>query len=524
MRNLEIFDSTLRDGAQARNISFTVEDKLNIVRALDALGVRYIEAGNPTSNPKDLEFFTRAALLHLQNAELVAFGSTRHRERTPQDDPLLQRLLGAGTGTVAIFGKSSELHAREVLGVSLEENLHMIEETVRYCVQNGKQVIFDGEHFFDGYKQNPDYAMRTLQAAASAGAMRLVLCDTNGGCFPDEIAEITGKAVARFGGMVGIHCHDDMGCAVAGSLMAVGAGAVQVQGTFIGFGERCGNANLSAVIPSLQLKRGYACIPEGQLCELTATARYVAEVANIVLPAQLPYVGASAFAHKGGMHIDGVTKLRSSFEHVDPASVGNERDLLLSEMSGRTSLLHKIRAFAPGLRKDSAQVAQLMDILKGLEFEGYQFESASASFELVVLRHLELFSSPYRVELFRIVGEQADKQESKLSSAIVKVQVGERSEITAAEGQGPVNALDKALRKALEVFYPEIRDIRLVDYKVRVMEPQRATAAKVRVFIETTDGAASWTTVGVSTDIINASFKALTESMDYKLYRSAKGL
>lgn len=516
----EIFDSTLRDGAQAFGISFTVEDKLNITKALDTLGIRYIEAGNPTSNPKDFEFFERVSQLHLQYAELVAFGSTRHRLKTAGTDPLCQKLLQAGTKTVAIFGKASQMQAREVLGVSPDENLFMITDTIHYFVEQGRQVFFDAEHFFDGYKEDPHYALKVLKTAYNAGASRIVLCDTKGGCFPHEIAQITRMAVDECGDTVGIHCHDDMGCAVACSIEAVRAGAVQVQGTFLGFGERCGNANLSAIIPNLQLKLGRSCIPPEGLRNLTAAAHYIAEVSNIVLSPQMPYVGAGAFAHKGGMHIDAVNKCPASFEHVEPSQVGNERDILLSEVSGRASLLAKIHKFVPGLQKDSPETLELMELLKGLEHEGYQYESATASFELTVLRHLKMYTPPYRVELFKIIGEQSDPHAPKLSSAIVKVRVGERTAITADEGQGPVNALDKALRKALEVFYPAIHDMRLTDYKVRVMDPQQATAARVRVFIEVTDGKSVWTTVGVSTDIINASFRALTDSIDYKLFRA----
>lgn len=518
MKSVEIFDSTLRDGAQARKISFTVEDKLNITRALDRFGVRYIEAGNPTSNPKDMEFFRRAGELHLKHASLVAFGSTHHRSHLPQEDPLCLKLLEAGTDTVAVFGKASQFQAREVLGVTEEENLQMIARTVRFFCEHGREVFFDAEHFFDGYAENPDYALAALRAAKEAGASRLILCDTNGGTFPEEIADAVRAVRARFDSCIGIHCHDDMDCAVAGSIAAVRAGAVQVQGTFLGFGERCGNANLSAIIPSLQLKLGYQCIPQENMVELTDTARYIAEVSNVVAAPGLPYVGRGAFAHKGGMHIAAVEKCTASFEHIDPAAVGNERDLLLSEMSGRASLLRKVSGVAPWLTKESPETATLMELLKRLEYEGYQFESATASFELCVLETLGLFRAPYSVELFKIIGERLDSGDSRLSSAIVKIRVGDRSEITAAEGEGPVNALDCAMRKALEVFYPVIGNMRLIDYKVRVMEPGRATAAKVRVLIESTDGVRNWTTVGVSTDIINASFQALTDSVAYLLY------
>lgn len=522
LRPVEIFDSTLRDGAQARKIAFTVVDKLNIMRALDRFGVRYIEAGNPTSNPKDMEFFERAKGLRLERAELVAFGSTHHRSHAPETDPLCQKLLEAGTDTVAIFGKASRFQAEVILGVTAEENLRMIRDTLRFFREKGRAVFFDAEHFFDGFAADEDYAFEVLRTAKEAGASRLVLCDTNGGTFPEEMAAAVRKAAERFGDIIGVHCHDDIGCAVAGSIAAVRAGAVQVQGTFLGFGERCGNANLSAIIPSLQLKLGLSCVPPESLPELTAVARYIGEVSNVVPAPGLPYVGRGAFAHKGGMHIAAVEKCPASFEHIDPAAVGNEREMLLSEMSGRASLLRKVHGIAPWLEKESPETAKLMDMLKRLEHEGYQFESATASFELCVLGALGLFRAPYSVELFKIIGERMDSGVSRLSSALVKVRVDERTEITAAEGEGPVNALDCALRKALEVFYPAVCGIHLIDYKVRVMEPGRATAAKVRVLIETTDGAQTWTTVGVSTDIINASFQALTDSVDYKLYLMSK--
>jgi 2-isopropylmalate synthase len=522
LRSVEIFDSTLRDGAQSAGISFSVEDKLHIARALARLGIPYIEAGNPASNPKDIEFFLRAQKIPELFSRLVAFGSTHRRGNRPQEDPLCQRLLEAGTGCVCIFGKSSKIQASRVLGVSMEENLSMIADTVRFFCSRGRQVFYDAEHFFDGYHDDPAYSLATLRAAREAGAQRLILCDTNGGSFPEDIAAITRKAAGEFGDCIGIHCHDDMGCAVAGSLMAVEAGAVQVQGTFLGYGERCGNANLSAIIPSLQLKRGYPCLPGEQLRRLTKTARYIAGISNFILPPQLPYIGSSAFAHKGGMHIDAVQKYSGSFEHIDPALVGNERDLLLSEQSGRTGLLLKLSAAVPGLQRDSSEAAELVELLKRMEYEGYQFESATASFELLVLRRLGRLQPFYQVELFRSIGEQSDEAHTRPSSATVKVRVGNKTEITADEGDGPVNALDRALRKALEAFYPAVRQMRLTDYKVRVMEPQNATAAKVRVFIESSDGENSWTTVGVSTDIINASFRALTDAVDYKLYCDAR--
>ncbi|MGI5966871.1 MULTISPECIES: citramalate synthase [Anaerotruncus] len=520
MKRIEIFDSTLRDGAQGESVSYSVEDKLNIVRSLDKLGIDYIEAGNPFSNPKDAEFFERVKGISLSHARIVAFGSTRRRGVPVTEDKNCAALLRAGTGCVSVFGKSSDWQVREVLGTTPEENLRMIFDTVDFFVRAGKRVFFDGEHFFDGYKQNPYYAVETLEAAEKAGACKLVLCDTNGGCFPDEIAAVTAEMEKRFPGKIGIHCHNDTGCAVAATIAAVKAGADHVQGTYIGIGERCGNANLAAAIANLQLKLGYLCIPPDRVSRLTKTARYISEVSNVRLPHSMPYVGKSAFAHKGGMHVDGVMKNSAAFEHINPESVGNRRQILLSEVSGRTALMSKVAEFVPNLRKDSPELQKLVDKLKALEYEGYQFEAATASFEMVVLKELGYFKPFFELELFRIIGEQ-DAADRHMASAMVKLRVGDRYEITADEGDGPVHALDRALRKALEVFYPGLSGVRLIDYKVRVMDTGKATAALVRVLIETSDGENIWTTVGVSTDIINASIHALVDSMEYKLYRDS---
>ncbi|MCI8648643.1 MAG: citramalate synthase [Anaerotruncus sp.] len=517
MKRIEIFDSTLRDGAQGENVSFSVEDKLNIARALDGLGVEYIEAGNPFSNPKDAAFFQRAGELRLERAHLVAFGSTRRRGVRVEEDKNCAALLAAGTECVAIFGKSSDWQVREVLGATPDENLQMISDTVAWLTKSGRRVFFDAEHFFDGYKHNPYYAVQTLRAAFDAGAHKLVLCDTNGGCFPQEVRRITLEMEQQFPGAIGIHCHDDTGCAVANTLAAVQAGASHVQGTLIGIGERCGNTNLSTVIANLQLKQDYHCIPNDRLVRLTPTARLLAEICNIHLPHTMPYVGKSAFAHKGGMHVDGVQKNSAAFEHISPEKVGNRRQILLSEVAGRAALAAKICEFVPELSKDSPELAALVEKLKELEYEGYQFEAAAASFEMVVLKELGRFLPFFHLELFRIIGEQ-DTYNRHMASAMVKLRVDEQYEITADEGDGPVHALDRALRKALEVFYPTLAGVRLIDYKVRVMEAGKATASMVRVLIESSDGAHSWTTVGVSKDIINASIHALIDSMEYKLY------
>ncbi|MDP4153297.1 MAG: citramalate synthase [Bacillota bacterium] len=522
-RQVEIFDSTLRDGAQGEGIAFTVEDKLKVVETLDNLGVKYIEAGNPGSNPKDLEFFKRVKNITLQNSAIVAFGSTRRRDINVEDDANVKSLLTADTKYVAIFGKSWDLHVKEIIKTTLEENLKMIEETLSFFVNKGKTVIYDAEHFFDGYKNNPEYAMKTLEAAIKGGAAVLALCDTNGGCFPTEIYDIANKVVKAFpNAKVGIHCHNDSGLAVANSLMAVAAGAGHVQGTYNGFGERCGNANLSTVIADLQLKKGYICIPEENVSSLTDAAHRIASIANMILDNGMPFVGKSAFAHKGGMHIDGVNKVSRSFEHIDPQIVGNERRFLMSEVSGRSTIISKLQNIDPTLEKDSPETQKILKLLKEKEHRGYQYEAAEASFELLVLKALGRYKPFFDLAYFKTTGDKLTTHGSEsrnTSTAIISLIVGGENEITAAEGDGPVNALDLALRKALEVFYPALSSVQLTDYRVRVMEAKNATASKVRVLIESTDGEKTWSTVGVSTDIIQASWKALVDSIEYKLIK-----
>jgi 2-isopropylmalate synthase len=519
-RKIFIFDSTLRDGAQAESISYSIEDKWKIVLALDELGIDYIEAGNPGSNPKDLEFFNQIKTHQLKQAKITGFGSTRRKGMKVEDDANNQLLLDTDSTVVTIVGKSWDLHVKDVINTSLDENLDMIGETVAFFKKKGKEVIFDAEHFFDGFKSNPKYAFDTLQAAADGGADWLILCETNGGVFPGEVYEITKNMIKKFSLPVGIHCHNDCGMAVANSMMAVEAGATQVQGTFIGFGERCGNANLSTTIPNLQLKKDYECITGDQLIKLTSTARMVAEVSNIPLDNYLPYVGKSAFAHKGGMHVDGVIKVPRSFEHVKPDETGNERRFLMSEVSGRSTILEKIQKVSPELKKNSKQTQSIIDMLKKSEHDGYQFEGAESSFELMIRKHLGKYQPFFQLESFTIISEQSLKNGNSNSSAIIKVNVDGEEEITASEGDGPVNALDRALRKALEVFYPELKDVHLTDFKVRVLNPEEATAAKVRVLIESTDGKNIWTTVGVSTDILQASCIALVDSIEYKLMKN----
>jgi 2-isopropylmalate synthase len=521
MKSVQIFDSTLRDGAQSENVNFSVEDKFNVVKALDEFGVTFIEAGNPASNPKDMEFFKKIGNLKLKNSKLVAFGSTRRKNITCGEDGNVAVLAGANVEYVAVFGKSWDMHAAEIIGTTLEENLAMIYDTIKYLTDSGKKVFFDAEHYFDGYKANPEYALETLRTAEKAGAVGVVLCDTNGGCFPDEISTITAEAVKTVSVDVGIHCHNDSGCAVANSIAAVDAGAVQIQGTLIGIGERCGNTNLATVIAGLQLKRGMHCVPEENISDLTRLARYIAEVSNMKLSGNMPYVGKSAFSHKGGMHADGVMKNPKSFEHTPPESVGNKRNILLSEVAGRSAILHRINQIAPELTKDSPETKELIDLLKDMEFKGYQYEAAEASFELLVKKHLGRMKNYFGIDYFKIIGEKSGDFQNP-SSAIVKIKVGDKTEIAADEGDGPVNAIDKALRQALTVFYPSIAEIHLTDYKVRVVDGNAATAAMVRVLIESTDGKDVWTTVGASTDIINASVTALVDSLEYKLMKDEK--
>lgn len=521
MKKIYVYDSTLRDGAQAQGISFSVEDKIKIAEKLDRLGADYIEAGNPGSNPKDLEFFQKIKKMELKHAKLVAFGSTRRVNIPVEEDANVKALLSADTRAVAIFGKSWDFHVLEILRTTHEENLRMICETVRFFKDNGKEVIFDAEHFFDGYKSNSEYALKTLQAAIDAGADSICLCDTNGGTFTSDISRITEAVKKSFNAVVGIHCHNDTGMAVANSVAAVEAGAIQVQGTFNGIGERCGNANLCAIIPNLQLKLGMNCIPAQNMPLLTETARYIAEIANIVPDERMPYVGNCAFAHKGGMHIDAVNKNPASFEHVNPELIGNSRRILTSEVAGRSTILRKINEIDSNIKKDSPETQVIIDRLKKLEHEGYQFEGAENSFELVIRRLLEKYKPFFELKEYKVIVSEPSVDDVG-ASAMIKIKVGGEEEITAAEGDGPVNALDMAIRKALEKFYPQLKEMRLTDYKVRILDSASATAAKTRVLIESTDGKDVWSTIGVSTNIIEASWQALVDSIEYKLLKDEK--
>jgi 2-isopropylmalate synthase len=513
---ITVLDSTLRDGAQGEGISFSVTDKLNIARALDELGVDLVEAGNPGSNPKDLDFFREAKGLGLKHAELAAFGSTRRRGATCQEDEALASLLGADTPVVVIFGKSWDLHVKQVLKVSLEENLAMIRDTVAFLKVSGRRVIYDAEHFFDGFAADADYAFKTLRAAAEAGAECLVLCDTNGGSLPDAVGPLAARVVKEIGLPVGIHAHNDSGLAVANSLAALQAGAVHAQGTLVGFGERCGNANLSTLVADIALKLGLECLQPDSLPKLARITRRVAEISNVNFDESMPFVGLKAFAHKAGMHVDAVLKTSLSFEHVAPEAVGNERRILASEVGGRSVILERLKKLDPTATKESPLVAQVVKRLKEMERLGYQFEGADASLDLLMRKAAGRYKPFFELGHYRTIGEPPS--EGRLSAqALVKVRVDGEDAISAAEGDGPVHALDLALRKALEKFYPSLASMRLTDFKVRVLDTKSATAATVRVLIESTDGEVAWTTVGVSTDVIEASWIALVDSIEYKL-------
>lgn len=509
-----IYDCTLRDGSQGEEISLSVADKLRIAERLDDFGIAYIEGGWPGSNPKDAEFFARAKETTWKNCRLAAFGSTRLWRNPVDRDPNLQSLLAAETPTVTVFGKSWDFHVLRALNIELDQNLQLITESVRYLKDAGREVIFDAEHFFDGYGANPSYALRVLEAAVEGGADWIVLCDTNGGSLPGYIARVTSEVSRRFS-RVGIHTHNDADLAVANSLAAVEAGARMVQGCINGYGERIGNANLTSVIPNLELKMKLSAVGREKLQELSSVAYFVAETANLAVPNNQPYVGKSAFAHKGGVHVSAILKDVRTYEHIEPESVGNSRRVLVSDLSGKGNLLYKIREFGD-IDLDRLDVKALVQHIKELEYEGYQFESAEASLKLLAHQHLGGATQPFQIKGFRVIVDQVGDN-GMISEATVKVWVGDLSEHTAAEGNGPVNALDRATKKALGRFFPELTTVHLIDYKVRVLDAREGTAAKVRVLIESTDGEESWTTVGVSTNVIEASWYAITDSLLYKL-------
>lgn len=517
MKTIQIFDTTLRDGAQCEGISFSVSDKLEIVKTLDDFGITYIEAGNPVSNPKDAKFFSEVKRLNLKHSKLVAFGSTRRKYVNIEDDENIKALLNADTPVISIFGKAWDLNVKQILKVSLEENLRLVGDTIKHLKSKNKEVIFDAEHFFDGYVHNKSYAIKVIQTAIVNGADTVVLCDTNGGSSPIDVYNTTKEVCTLFKNIpIGIHCHNDIGCAIANSGLAVEAGATHVQGTFTGIGERCGNTDLSVLIPNLQLKKGYQCVTSS-LTSLTDTVIKISEITNMSVPSNKPYVGSSAFAHKGGMHIDGVAKNSMTFEHISPSDVGNNRRFLLSEVSGKNAVLLRLSQIDPSITKDSKETAIILNSLKKLEHEGYQFEAADASFEILVKKLLGKFKSHFTLDMYKTSGEYPSLSDKQTASAMLKITVGDTTEITADLGNGPINALDLALRKALVVFYPKLKDVYLVDYKVRVLEAKNATGSTVRVLIDSTDGKRKWTTIGVSEDIIAASWSALVDSIEYAL-------
>lgn len=515
---VQIYDSTLRDGAQAEGISFSLDDKLMIVERLDDLGVHYIEGGwpNPT-NPKDLEFFLRARDMDFQNAKVTAFGSTRKASNPPEADAILNTLLQADTEVVTLFGKSWGHHVTHVLRTTPEENLQLIQDSVAYIRVNGREVIYDAEHFFDGYKADAEYAVNTLLAAQKGGAGILVLCDTNGGTLPLELHDIIAHVRERIAIPFGIHTHNDTGVGVANSIIAVEMGATQVQGTFNGYGERCGNANLCSIVPSLELKLGKHCIGPENLQKLMDFSRFLSETANVFHDHRQPYVGESAFAHKGGVHIDAMVKQPATYEHCAPQRVGNERRFLLSEQSGGATIAAKLEHLIPDLDKRHPTVQRLLRQIKQLEHEGYVFEGAEASFEILARKALGTYHDPFRLIDFRTINRKT--AQGTEVEAIVKIEVEGRVYHTVAEGDGPVNALDAALRQALETVYPALKKVHLADYKVRVLSGHDGTAARVRVLIESSDGKRVWNTVGVSENIIEASWTALVDSFSYKLLK-----
>jgi 2-isopropylmalate synthase len=534
VRTVEVYDTTLRDGSQREGISYTLDDKLRIAKKLDEFGVAFIEGGWPGSNPKDAEFFARARDTEFRRSLVTAFGSTRRAKLGPESDPSLKAMLEAGTKVCTLFGKSSTLHVIEVLRTTLEENLAMIEESVRFLVSEKRRVIYDAEHFFDGYNADPGYALETLRAALRGGAETVVLCDTNGGGLPWQIEEVTRTVIAALGGAgappndgaaaarpaatrVGIHAHDDTGCGVSNSLAAIRAGALHVQGTINGYGERCGNANLSVIIPNLELKLGISCLEPGRLTELAELSRFVAEVANLAPDTHMAYVGKSAFAHKGGVHVAAMRRHSESYQHVDPSLVGNQMRVVVSELSGRGNVLSKAEELGVHV-SEGAEVETLKEI-KEAEARGVSYESAEASVALLLGRkapdYLPLFSVlEYKVEVGRRSGSET------FAEAVVKLKVGSQTLHTASEGIGPVGALDAALRKALTPVYPALSDIHLADYKVRILDGKDGTGATTRVLIDSKSGERAWSTVGASPNIIQASLDALVDSVEYGLLES----
>lgn len=519
MRNIEIYDTTLRDGAQTEGIAFSVEDKLRITEKLDELGVHYVEGGWPGSNPRDMEYFRKVRKLKLSTSKVAAFGSTHRPKNRAADDAMLKALLESEAGLVTIFGKTWDFHVREALKISLQENLDIIHNSVSYLKKHVGQVFFDAEHFFDGYKDNPKYAVKCLVAAQDAGADRIIPCDTNGGSLPGDMRTIFKEITGVISAPLGVHAHNDSDCAVANSIVAVVSGASHVQGTINGLGERCGNANLCSVIPNLQIKLGMRCISAEQMKRLRDVARFVNEIANIRHFKRQPFVGDSAFAHKAGIHVSAVRKRPETYEHIRPEFVGNSQRVLISDLAGKSNILRKAEEFGIRLDPDAPQIQDIIATLKRLENEGFQFEAAEASFELLMKKALGLHKRFFDLIGFRTIIEKRREGEEAVSEATIMVKVGGRIEHTAATGKGPVNAIDNALRKALHAFYPALKDVKLHDYKVRVLTAGKGTAAKVRVLVESGDDRERWGTVGVSENIIEASYQALVDSIEYKLLK-----
>ncbi len=516
---LKVYDTTLRDGSQAEEIAFSAEDKIRIAQKLDELGIHYIEGGWPGSNPKDLQFFQEIKSIPLSQTKIVAFGSTCRAGTLPQNDPNIQALIEAGTKVVTIFGKSWDIHPIDALNITLDQNLEIIHHSILCLKNHVSEVIFDAEHFFDGYKSNPQYALSTLKVAQEAKADWIVLCDTNGGTFPDEVQAIINEVKKSINVPLGIHVHNDTEMAVANTILAVKEGVLMVHGTMNGYGERCGNANLCSIIPNLKLKMGIDCITDGQLKKITETSRFISEIANLPHDKYLPYVGDSAFAHKGGVHVSAIRKSDAMYEHVSPERVGNRQRVLISDLSGESNILYKAAEFKIDFESKDPRVKEILDNLKRLENQGFQFEGAEGSFEILIKKALGQHKKFFELMGFRVMVEKKAEEEVPFSEATIMVRVGDQVEHTAAVGNGPVNALDNAIRKALDKFYPELKEVKLLDYKVRILSTKDGTGAQTRVLIESGDGKSKWGTVGVSENIIQASWQALVDSIDYKLLK-----
>jgi len=519
MAKIIIYDTTLRDGAQAEEVSFSVEDKLLITQKLDELGVHYVEGGYPGANPRDEVFFEKAKKLRLKKAKLAAFGATHHPGHKPAQDPTIKGLLNSGAPVATVFGKTWDFHVKHALRIPYERNLEVIHDTLAYLKKRLDTVFFDAEHFFDGYLKNPGYAIKCLEAAVQAGADCLVLCETNGGVMPSDVGRITAEIKKNFSTEVGIHAHNDSECGVANSVMAVEAGARHVQGTMNGLGERAGNGNLCSIIPNLELKLGHQCIGASRLKKLRTVSRFINEISNLMPLRRQPFVGDSAFAHKAGIHVSAILKNPETYEHIRPELVGNSQRVLVSDLSGKSNILRKAEDFGIKMDPDSREVKELVSEVKELENQGFQFEGAEASLELLIKKKLGMYKKLFEVSGFRVFISKRSEADTALHEATVILKVEDSIEHTAASGNGPVNALDNALRKALVKFYSKLSEVELLDYKVRVLTTGKGTAANVRVLIESGDSTSKWVTVGVSEDVVEASYQALVDSIEYKLHK-----